>query len=146
MYGRAVIRARALVRRQPSAAFRAEAGLTEASAVQPGASTVGNGWRVPDVPSSPPLRQRPDGLLVSDDETPGFVVHLPVRVRDVETAKRLAHRLSSSLAHVPEVDGGEVTVSAEDAQNWRHRVFCDLRLADRTRCALLYRHSGPCAG
>ncbi|PZG05656.1 hypothetical protein C1I95_32580 [Micromonospora craterilacus] len=74
-----------------------------------------------------------------------FVIHLPVVAGDLIGAVRLARvvaRWSSLLAHT---DPGETTVSAEDDQGVRHRVFCDLRLPGGWRCLLRVDHDGPCA-
>lgn len=79
-----------------------------------------------------------------DDEPPGFVIHLPVAAKDLASACRLAAALGGSLAFLPTIDTGGTTVSAEDHQNVRHRVFCDLLLPDRSRCPQRHRHEGPC--
>ncbi|MFR9777439.1 hypothetical protein ACL02O_15450 [Micromonospora sp. MS34] len=79
-----------------------------------------------------------------DDEGPGYVIHLPVRVADLAAATALAGTVATSLGFLAEVDAGETTVSTADDQNNRHRVFCDLLLPDRTRCPQPYDHEGPC--
>ncbi|WP_341717529.1 hypothetical protein QQG74_27240 [Micromonospora sp. FIMYZ51] len=74
-----------------------------------------------------------------------FVIHLPVVAGDLSVAVRLARvvaRWSSALAAT---DPGETTVSYEDEQGVRHRVFCDLRLPGNRRCLLRADHDGPCA-
>ncbi|MFY1617401.1 hypothetical protein [Micromonospora sp. WMMD736] len=74
-----------------------------------------------------------------------FVIHLPVVAADLGGAVRLARvvaRWAGVLAHA---DPGETTVSAEDAQCVRHRVFCDLRLDGGRRCLLRADHDGPCS-
>ncbi|MFC4019718.1 hypothetical protein ACFOW4_17485 [Micromonospora sp. GCM10011542] len=79
-----------------------------------------------------------------EDEEPGFVIHLPIRVADLAAATALAGRVAVSLGFLPELDAGETTVSDADDQNNRHRVFCDLLLPDRSRCPQRYEHEGPC--
>ncbi|MEU8299170.1 hypothetical protein AB0C04_18045 [Micromonospora sp. NPDC048909] len=79
-----------------------------------------------------------------EDEEPGYVIHLPIRVPDLAAATVLASRIAVSLGFLPELDAGETTVSNADDQNNRHRVFCDLLLADRSRCPQRYEHGGPC--
>jgi hypothetical protein len=79
-----------------------------------------------------------------DDEGAGYVIHLPVRVFDLTAAAALAGTVAASLGFLDELDAGETTVSTADDQNNRHRVFCDLLLADRTRCPQRYGHEGPC--
>ncbi|MCI4063172.1 hypothetical protein MRQ36_11530 [Micromonospora sp. R77] len=79
-----------------------------------------------------------------DDEDPGYVIHLPVRVADLAAATALAGTVAVSLGFLSELDAGETTVSNADDQNNRHRVFCDLLLPDRSRCPQRYGHEGPC--
>ncbi|MFU8852706.1 hypothetical protein ACNAW0_17220 [Micromonospora sp. SL1-18] len=79
-----------------------------------------------------------------DEEEPGYVIHLPVRVADLTAAAALAGTVATSLGFLRELDAGETTVSTADDQNNRHRVFCDLLLPDRTRCPQQYDHQGPC--
>ncbi|MBY8875425.1 hypothetical protein K7640_26675 [Micromonospora sp. PLK6-60] len=79
-----------------------------------------------------------------DEEEPGYVIHLPIRVADLATATALASTVAVSLGFLPELDAGETTVSTADDQNNRHRVFCDLLLPDRSRCPQRYGHEGPC--
>lgn len=77
-------------------------------------------------------------------EVPRFVIHLPVVAGDLTRAKRLAAALARSLAFIPEIDVGETTVSEEDHQGVRHRVFCDRLLPDGRRCARRKDHDGGC--
>ncbi|TYB34695.1 hypothetical protein FXF50_26765 [Micromonospora sp. AP08] len=79
-----------------------------------------------------------------DEDEPGYVIHLPVRVPDLTAATALAGTVATSLGFLSELDAGETTVSTADDQNNRHRVFCDLLLPDRTRCPQRYDHEGPC--
>ncbi|MEU8284372.1 hypothetical protein AB0C01_08550 [Micromonospora sp. NPDC048905] len=79
-----------------------------------------------------------------DDDEPGFVIHLPIRVPSLAAATVLAGRVAVSLGFLPELDAGETTVSNADDQNNRHRVFCDLLLPDRSRCPQGYGHEGLC--
>jgi hypothetical protein len=92
-----------------------------------------------------PLRRIAEpGVPGRDEEEPGYVIHLPVRVGDLEAATRLAYNVAGSLAFLRELDPGETTVSTADDQNNRHRVFCDLLLPDRSRCPQRVEHCGPC--
>lgn len=84
------------------------------------------------------------GARGRDEEEPGYVIHLPVRVADLAAATALAGTVATSLGFLTELDAGETTVSTADDQNNRHRVFCDLLLADRSRCPQRYDHEGPC--
>ncbi|QOC89935.1 hypothetical protein [Micromonospora craniellae] len=79
-----------------------------------------------------------------DEEVPGYVIHLPVRVADLAAATALAARVATSLNFLPELDAGETEVSTADDQNNRHQVFCDLLLPDRTRCPQPHDHKGLC--
>ncbi|MFJ8581851.1 hypothetical protein [Micromonospora sp. NPDC093277] len=79
-----------------------------------------------------------------DDDSPGYVIHLPIRVADLAAATALAGNVATSLGFLRELDAGETTVSTSDDQNNQHRVFCDLLLPDRSRCPQRYGHDGPC--
>ncbi|SCE79926.1 hypothetical protein GA0074695_1214 [Micromonospora viridifaciens] len=74
-----------------------------------------------------------------------FVVHLPVVATDLTGAVRLARVVARWAGLLSSADPGETTVSAEDNQCVRHRVFCDLRLPGGRRCLLRADHDGPCA-
>ncbi|MEU1884337.1 hypothetical protein [Micromonospora sp. WMMD987] len=73
-----------------------------------------------------------------------YVVHLPVVAADLERARMLARTAARSLAFLAHVDPGETTVSAEDDQGVRHRVFCDVRLETGRRCVLRADHETAC--
>ena len=75
-----------------------------------------------------------------------FVVHLPVAAEDLQEAVRLARLLAHRVAPVRGAAPGEATVSHIDEQGVHHRVFCDLPLAWRRRCALPAGHDGRCHG
>ncbi|MDX5458605.1 hypothetical protein [Micromonospora tulbaghiae] len=79
-----------------------------------------------------------------DEDEPGYVIHLQVRVPDLTAATALAGTVATSLGFLLELDAGETTVSTADDQNNRHRVFCDLLLPDRSRCPQRFEHEGPC--
>ncbi|MEV4760099.1 hypothetical protein AB0J86_34055 [Micromonospora sp. NPDC049559] len=74
-----------------------------------------------------------------------WVVHLPVIAADLAAAQRLARVVARGMSFLRQVDPGETTVSAEDDQGVRHRVFCDLRLPGGRRCLLGNDHDGPCS-
>ncbi|WP_405100905.1 hypothetical protein [Micromonospora sp. NBC_01412] len=69
-----------------------------------------------------------------------FVVHLPVLATDLDAARAITR----ALAFLADVDRAETTVSEEDAQHVRHRVFCDRLLDGRRRCPLRAHHDGEC--
>ncbi|MEU9506823.1 hypothetical protein AB0D32_11145 [Micromonospora sp. NPDC048170] len=73
-----------------------------------------------------------------------FVVHLPVLAVDLAGAVRLARVVARWSGLLAQADPGETTVSTEDNQGVRHRVFCDLRLPEGRRCLLRADHDGPC--
>ncbi|MER7168302.1 hypothetical protein ABT336_19820 [Micromonospora sp. NPDC000207] len=73
-----------------------------------------------------------------------FVIHLPVVAADLPGAVRLARVVARWAAVLAQTDPAEITVSYEDAQGVRHRVFCDARLASGRRCGLRADHDGPC--
>ncbi|MFD6608530.1 hypothetical protein ACFWD1_06540 [Micromonospora chalcea] len=84
------------------------------------------------------------GAKGREEDEPGYVIHLPVRVADLAAATALAGTVATSLGFLVELDAGETTVSTADDQNNRHRVFCDLLLPDRSRCPQRFEHEGPC--
>jgi hypothetical protein len=74
------------------------------------------------------------------------VRHPPARGRrDLPAAQRLARVISRRMSVLPMTDSGETTVSEEDRQFLRHRVFCDLRLPGGRRCVLRDGHDGECS-
>ncbi|MCN0151782.1 hypothetical protein [Salinispora arenicola] len=97
----------------------------------------------PRAVAQPGISDQP-ALPPRDEEEPGYVVHLPIRVAGHAAAIALAGTIATSLSFLGAVDAGETTVSTADDQNNRHRVFCDLPLPDRSRCPQPYEHAGPC--
>ncbi|MFE9693632.1 hypothetical protein [Micromonospora sp. NPDC005806] len=75
---------------------------------------------------------------------PRWIIHLPTMLNSLDTAAALAVALRDSLGHVTAVDFGETTLSEEDAQHLRHRVWCDSRLDGGRRCYLRDGHPGSC--
>ncbi|SCL37223.1 hypothetical protein GA0074692_4595 [Micromonospora pallida] len=73
-----------------------------------------------------------------------WVLHLPVALPRRVDAVVLVVALRDSLGHVPALDFGEATVSAEDDQSRRTRVWCDARLGGGQRCELPLAHDGGC--
>jgi hypothetical protein len=73
-----------------------------------------------------------------------WVLHLPAALPSRADAVALVVALRDSLAHVPELDFGEATVSAEDDQSRRTRIWCDARLGGGRRCVLPLTHEGGC--
>ncbi|MFY1689645.1 hypothetical protein [Plantactinospora sp. WMMB782] len=59
--------------------------------------------------------------------------------------------LRASLAHAPVLDLGEATISAEDEQSTRTRIWCAAPIGEpragpgSRRCERLVDHPGPCA-
>ncbi|MEH1012051.1 hypothetical protein V6U90_02840 [Micromonospora sp. CPCC 206060] len=74
-----------------------------------------------------------------------YVVHLPVVATDLDAATRFARAITRSVSFLADVDWAETTVSEEDAQGVRRRVFCDRLLGGRRRCARPADHDGGCA-
>lgn len=73
-----------------------------------------------------------------------YVIHLPVCASDLVRARILARTAVRALAFLTALDPGETTVSVEDDQCVRHRVFCDQRLDGGRRCVLRAEHETPC--
>ena len=77
--------------------------------------------------------------------TERFVIHLPVVVPDLDAARRMGRMVARSMSFLSLVDPGETTVSHEDEQGVRHRVFCDRRMPTGRRCLLAAGHDGDCS-
>ncbi|MFG1675534.1 hypothetical protein [Micromonospora sp. NPDC049282] len=75
---------------------------------------------------------------------PHWIIHLPTTLTSVDEAAALAMALRRSLGHVLAVDFGETTLSEEDRQFVRTRVWCDARLPGAGRCHLPADHPGNC--
>jgi hypothetical protein len=73
-----------------------------------------------------------------------YVIHLPVTAPDLTRARILARTAVRSLAFLTQLDPGETTVSEEDAQDVRHRVYCDRPLDGGRRCVLRAEHETAC--
>ncbi|GAA4563215.1 hypothetical protein GCM10023176_06690 [Micromonospora coerulea] len=76
--------------------------------------------------------------------TPRWIVHLPTTLTSLDEATSLTVALRNSLRHVTAIDFGEATLSEEDRQFVRTRVWCDARVGDSARCPLPADHDGPC--
>ncbi|MBQ1029235.1 hypothetical protein KBX26_04340 [Micromonospora sp. C97] len=82
---------------------------------------------------------------MSEGERGRFVVHLPVFAVNLAGALRLARVITRALSFLADVDRAETTVSEEDAQFVRHRVYCDNLLDGGRRCPRPADHDDPCA-
>ncbi|TDC29843.1 hypothetical protein, partial [Micromonospora sp. KC213] len=56
---------------------------------------------------------------------PHWVIHLPTTLTSADEAAALAMALRRSLGHVLAIDFGETTLSEEDRQSVRTRVWCN---------------------
>ncbi|MET7817590.1 hypothetical protein [Micromonospora zamorensis] len=74
-----------------------------------------------------------------------YVIHLPVTAADLPAAQRLARVIGRWMSVLPTTDPGETTVSEEDQQFLRHRVFCDQLMPGGRRCVLRADHNGDCS-
>lgn len=75
---------------------------------------------------------------------PRLVIHLPTTLTDPTAAIGLVAALRHFLGHVDPLDFGEATLSAEDDQSTRTRIWCDVRLDGAGRCRLPQSHPGTC--
>nr|WP_239543375.1 hypothetical protein [Micromonospora terminaliae] len=73
-----------------------------------------------------------------------WIVHLPTTLTSLDDVRTLATSLRISLGHVSAIDFGETTLSEEDRQFVRTRVWCDARLPGVGRCDLPNDHVVPC--
>ncbi|MFF5173955.1 hypothetical protein ACFY3U_15095 [Micromonospora sp. NPDC000089] len=76
---------------------------------------------------------------------PHWIIHLPTTLTRIDEAGALAMALRRSLGHVLALDFGDTTLSEEDRQSVRTRVWCDRRLPAGGRCAQPHAHTGGCA-
>nr|WP_309227159.1 hypothetical protein [Micromonospora thermarum] len=76
---------------------------------------------------------------------PRWIIHLPTALTSRDAAATLAEALRNSLGHVTAIDFGETTLSEEDRQFRRIRVWCDHRLPDGARCIRHADHPGDCS-
>jgi transcriptional regulator with XRE-family HTH domain len=81
---------------------------------------------------------------VEPDEPVRWVVHIVAGVYEECDALDLADHIAALLAAVPVIDPGEMSVSREDQQLRRARVYCDRRLAEG-RCTRRTGHAGDCS-
>ncbi|GAB3809732.1 hypothetical protein GCM10027605_46000 [Micromonospora zhanjiangensis] len=76
---------------------------------------------------------------------PRWILHLPTTLTSPEAAEELAVTMRESLSHVSVLDLAEITLSAEDTQLLRRRVWCGLPLPDSAgNCDRRDGHEGPC--
>ena len=94
---------------------------------------------------TPIASQRPARLLGVTEPDYRFVLHVPFKATTLGVALETAGRLADFFAFLPDVDQGETTVTYEGDQSNHHRIICDLRLPDGTRCQLRQGHSELCA-
>ncbi|WP_327032448.1 hypothetical protein [Micromonospora ureilytica] len=76
---------------------------------------------------------------------PRWIIHLPTTLTSLDEVTALAVALRDSLGHLSVIDFGETTLSEEDAQFLRTRLFCDANLGGAGRCPRRDAHDGPCA-
>ncbi|MFD6751900.1 hypothetical protein [Micromonospora gifhornensis] len=76
---------------------------------------------------------------------PRWIIHLPTTLTSLDQATALAVALRDSLGHLTVIDFGETTLSEEDHQSLRTRVWCDTPLDGPGRCRRPNAHPGTCA-
>jgi hypothetical protein len=82
--------------------------------------------------------------MVTGKQQRRFVVHLVLNAADLPAARQFARVMARSMAFLSRVDAGETTVSQEDDQGVRHRVFCHRLLDGGRRCVLRAEHADTC--
>ncbi|MDH6462756.1 hypothetical protein M2302_002937 [Micromonospora sp. A200] len=75
---------------------------------------------------------------------PRWIIHLPTTLTSLDGAIALAAALRDSLGHVTAIDFGESTLSEEDQQFLRTRIWCDAKLHGAGRCRRRDDHDGSC--
>ncbi|MBM0239270.1 hypothetical protein JNW88_22860 [Micromonospora sp. ATA32] len=76
---------------------------------------------------------------------PRWIIHLPTTLTSLDGTITLAEALRDSLVHVTVIDFGETTLSEEDRQFLRTRIWCDARLHGGGRCTRRADHAGECS-
>ncbi|MBQ0903160.1 hypothetical protein [Micromonospora sp. U21] len=74
-----------------------------------------------------------------------WIIHLPTTLTSLDGAITLAAALCDSLGHVTAIDFGETTLSEEDQQFLRTRIWCDAPIGGAGRCRRSDGHDGDCA-
>ncbi|MGC5291284.1 hypothetical protein [Micromonospora sp. DT231] len=87
---------------------------------------------------------RPRPTTGDRGDRPALIIHLPTALTSLDEVTALAVALRDSLGHLAVLDFGEITVSEEDAQFLRTRVWCDAVLGGAGRCRRRDAHDGPC--
>jgi transcriptional regulator with XRE-family HTH domain len=80
---------------------------------------------------------------IEPDDPVRWVVHIVAGVHAERDALDLADHVATLVAAVPQIDPGEMSVSREDQQLRRVRVYCDRRLTEG-RCTRRTGHTGGC--
>jgi hypothetical protein len=75
---------------------------------------------------------------------PRWIIHLPTALTSLDATIALTTALRDSLGHVTAIDFGETTLSEEDRQFVRTRIWCDAKLDGAGRCRRSNDHDGPC--
>ncbi|MFF5171533.1 hypothetical protein ACFY3U_02730 [Micromonospora sp. NPDC000089] len=75
-----------------------------------------------------------------------WIIHLPTTLTTLDEVAALAVALRESLGPDTAVDFGETTVSEEDRQCVRTRIWCDAPVVGAGRCRRRADHDGPCGG
>lgn len=73
----------------------------------------------------PPRGTHAAGRAVTVTSAPRWIIHLPTTLTSLEQAVDMVVALRDSLGHVTVIDFGETTLSEEDQQFLRTRVWCD---------------------
>ncbi|MER7417856.1 hypothetical protein ABT346_13905 [Micromonospora peucetia] len=76
---------------------------------------------------------------------PHWIIHLPTTLTRLDEVAALAMALRRSLGHVLAIDFGEATLSEEDRQFLRTRVWCDQPMPGGGRCARRSEHLDGCS-
>jgi hypothetical protein len=76
---------------------------------------------------------------------PHWHIHLPTTLTSLDQATTLAVALRDSPGHLTAIDFSETTLSEENKQHVRTRIWRDTPLNGPNRCRLPNDHDDPCA-
>ncbi|WP_433531975.1 hypothetical protein ACQPYA_07895 [Micromonospora sp. CA-263727] len=75
---------------------------------------------------------------------PRWIIHLPTTLTSLGEVTALTIALRDSLGHITAIDFGETTLSEENKQFVRTRIWCDAPHDGPNRCRLPNNHPNPC--
>ena len=85
-------------------------------------------------------------VIESDDESCGYVLHVPIAVSESCAAVDVGRAVVAVLSRLPTVEVGSAAISEEGRLDRHQALCCNRRLVDDARCLLPPRHAAGCDG